>query len=175
MDVKKLKHSIIRVDHAGEYAAQYIYKGQICALKNDLNLKTSLNKMLASEKEHLDFFASKIQSEKTRPSVFLPLWKILGFGLGYSTGILGEKYAMACTVAVEEVIEKHYEQQIILMQNYNICDKNLKNNIKRIRQEEIDHKETGIEHNAKEALFYKTLSCIIKFGCKIGISLSKRF
>jgi ubiquinone biosynthesis monooxygenase Coq7 len=174
MDPKKIKHSIIRVNHAGEYAAKYIYKGQICASKKDSALQESLKEMLNTELEHLNFFSSKIIQENSRPSLFLPLWKVLGFGLGYSTAFFGKKSAMACTVAVEDVIEKHYASQLDLMQSANIKDDDLAKNIARIRSEEIDHKDTGIASQAEKLNFYKPLSAIVKFGCKLGISISKR-
>lgn len=169
MDVKSLRQSIIRVNHAGEYAAKYIYKRQICASKGNQELTTTLKEMLNTEKEHLDFFASKIRQDMVRPTVFLPLWKVLGFGLGYTTVFFGKKTAMACTVAVEEVIEKHYKQQLYLMQDVSLDDEHLKQNIKRIRQEEIDHKNTGMQNNAMQAPFYNVLSEVIKLGCKLGI------
>ena len=174
MDIKKIKDRIIRVNHAGEYAAKYIYKGQICGLRRDKKSCDLAKEMLQTELGHLDFFESEIKKNKTRPTLFLPIWKTIGFGLGLTTGLLGKKAAMACTVAVEDVIEKHYQKQIDLMAAMDFDDKDLQLQIKKIRQEEIDHKDTGLQNDAKGATFYDLMSGIIKFGCSVGIFVSKR-
>lgn len=172
MEVKKIRRSIIRVNHAGEYAATYIYKGQIAGFKGDQNLQTMIKDMLQTEQEHLEFFTQKMQKEKIRPTILLPLWKVLGFGLGLGTALLGEKVAMACTASVEDVIEKHYSQQLSVLQKIE-SDDDLKENIARIRQEEMEHMDTGTEHS-RQLPFHSCISGIIKLGCKYAIFLSKR-
>jgi ubiquinone biosynthesis monooxygenase Coq7 len=174
MDREKIINSIIRVDHAGEYAATYIYKGQLHRLKYNKKLSNLIKEMELNEQEHLKFFEGKINQSKVRPTVFLPLWKLLGFGLGYVTAICGEKYAMACTVAVEETIDEHYKKQIDMLEQILPEENDLKNNIVKIRNDELDHRDIGIANMAKQAKFYSTVNSIISFGCKCAIFLSKK-
>ena len=105
----------IRVDHAGERGAVKIYEGQLLALstiiKNE-NLKKIVEEMKAHEKEHCEFFENEIKKRNIKPTKFLPLWDLLGVGLGFGSTILGNKAAMLCTASVEEVIDKHYQNQI---------------------------------------------------------------
>ena len=105
----------IRVDHAGERGAVKIYEGQLLALntivKND-NLKKIIEDMKEHEVEHCQFFENEIKKRNIEPTKFLPLWDLLGVGLGFGSTILGKKAAMLCTASVEEVIDKHYQDQI---------------------------------------------------------------
>ena len=99
----------IRVDHAGERGAVKIYEGQLLALSTfikDERLKKTIEEMKIHEKEHCDFFENEIKKRKIKPTKFLPLWDLLGVGLGFGSTILGKKAAMLCTASVEEVIDE---------------------------------------------------------------------
>ena len=105
----------IRVDHAGERGAVKIYQGQLLALNTiikDESLKKTIEEMQVHEKEHCEFFENEIKKRNIKPTKFLPLWDLLGMGLGFGSTILGKKAAMLCTASVEEVIDKHYLDQI---------------------------------------------------------------
>ena len=105
----------IRVDHAGERGAVKIYEGQLLALNTivkDENLKKVIEEMKVHEKEHCEFFENEIKKRKIQPTKLLPLWDLLGVGLGFGSTLLGKKAAMLCTASVEEVIDKHYLNQI---------------------------------------------------------------
>ena len=105
----------IRVDHAGERGAIKIYEGQLLALNTlikDENLKKTVEEMKIHEKEHCDYFESEIKKRNIKPTKLLPLWDLLCVGLGFGSTILGKKAAMLCTASVEEVIDKHYTNQI---------------------------------------------------------------
>ena len=116
----------IRVDHAGERGAVKIYEGQLLALNTfvkDENLKKIIEEMKIHEKEHCDFFEKEIKKRNINPTKLLPLWDLMGVGLGFTSTILGKKAAMLCTASVEEVIDKHYLDQIKQLGN---DEKNLK-------------------------------------------------
>ena len=106
--------SILRVDHAGETAAAKIYDGQLAVLKNT-PVGPTIQHMKDQEQEHLDTFNHLLVENDTRPTALLPLWNVMGFGLGVASAIMGEKAAMACTVAVEKVIGEHYNEQQSLL------------------------------------------------------------
>ena len=116
--MKNTKNKIdefIRVDHAGERGAVKIYEGQLLALNTfikDDNLKKTIEEMKIHEKEHCEFFEKEIKKRKIKPTKFLPLWDLLGVGLGFGSTLLGKKAAMLCTASVEEVIDEHYQNQI---------------------------------------------------------------
>ncbi len=159
----------IRVDHAGEYGAARIYAGQIAVLgrgvKGDL-----LRHMQAQEQHHLDTFKDMIADRRVRPTLMLPFWHLAGFALGAVTAALGEKAAMACTVAVEETIDAHYQAQIeTLTEEPALCE-----TIETFRQEEVEHRDIGLENGAEQAFGYRVLSRVIKAGCQTAIAISER-
>ena len=164
----------IRVDHAGERGAIKIYEGQLLALNTfvkDENLKRTIEKMKKHEKEHLDFFNKEIKRRKIKPTKLLPLWDLLSIGLGFSSAMMGKKAAMLCTASVEEVIDKHYQNQINQLHSN---EKVLKEKIKKFRDDELHHKNIAYENGASKEGLYLILDKIIKTGSKVAISISEK-
>ena len=164
----------IRVDHAGERGAVKIYEGQLLALntivKND-NLKKTIEDMKEHEVEHCQFFENEIKKRNIEPTKFLPLWDLLGVGLGFGSTILGKKAAMLCTASVEEVIDKHYQDQIDQLED---DEKNLRDKIVKFREDEIHHKDIAYEKGATKKGIYSIMDKIIKTGSKIAIRISEK-
>ena len=164
----------IRVDHAGERGAVKIYEGQLLALNTfvkDENLKKTIEEMKIHEKEHCEFFENEIKRRKIKPTKFLPLWDLLGVGLGFGSTILGKKAAMLCTASVEEVIDKHYQNQINQLED---DEKELKSKIIKFREDEIHHKDIAYEEGATKDGIYSIMDKIIKTGSKIAIGISEK-
>ena len=164
----------IRVDHAGERGAIKIYEGQLLALNTlvkDDNLKKTIQEMKIHEKEHCDYFENEIKKRNIKPTKLMPLWDLLGVGLGFSSTLLGKKAAMLCTASVEEVIDEHYKKQISQLKP---DEKILKENIKKFRLDELNHKKIAYEKGATKKGFYKILDTIIKTGSKAAINISEK-
>ena len=105
----------------------------------------------------------------------MPIWNVAGFMLGAGTALMGKEAAMACTVAVETVIGEHYDDQIRKLMEVNPEKyEELMKTLSKFRDEEMEHHDTGLEHDAEKAPFYKILSSSIKAGCKAAIWLSER-
>ena len=168
----QLIDQIIRVDHAGEYGAKCIYAGQMSVLK-DQQTQELLKHMADQEEVHLDYFTKEMQRRRVRPSVFLPLWHMLGYALGKGSAMLGATSAMVCTEAVEEVINQHYQEQLKQLEPDQ--EKDLAQNIEKFRQEELEHQHIAQENMPDLHLGHKILYNIIKLGCKASITIAKRF
>ena len=164
----------IRVDHAGERGAIKIYEGQLLALntivKND-ELKKKIEEMQIHEKEHCNYFEKEIKKRNIKPTKFLPLWDLLGVGLGFGSALIGKKAAMLCTASVEEVIDEHYQNQINQLKN---DEKELKSKIIKFRDDELHHKDIAYEEGATKEGFYSIMDKIIKTGSKIAINISEK-
>ncbi len=170
---KKLEE-FIRVDHAGERGAIKIYEGQLLALKTlckDPNLQKTIEEMQIHEKEHCEFFEKEIKKRNIEPTKFLPLWDLLGVGLGFGSTILGRKAAMLCTASVEEVIDEHYQSQINQLGS---DEKYLKEKITKFRSDELHHKNIAYDKGATKDGFYSVLDKIIKTGSKLAINISEK-
>ena len=170
----KKVQEFIRVDHAGERGAVKIYEGQLLALntiiKND-NLKKTIEDMKEHEIEHCQFFEKEIKKRNIEPTKFLPLWDLLGVGLGFGSTLLGKKAAMLCTASVEEVIDKHYLDQINQLGS---DEEELKKKITKFRQDELDHKDIAYEEGATKKGLYAVMDRIIKTGSKLAINISEK-
>jgi ubiquinone biosynthesis monooxygenase Coq7 len=162
--------SMIRVDHAGEYGARKIYEGQLAILKGHKEIKHMYEQELA----HLEYFEKELVRRKVRPTVFTPLWSMGAFMLGAASALLGEKAAMACTTAVEEVIDEHYKQQVEKLGQHK-DEEILRKKIEKFRAEELEHRDTGLEHGAKEMFGYGIFTKAVKRITKTAILLSKRW
>jgi|TARA_A100001011_G_scaffold340686_1_gene373028 ubiquinone biosynthesis monooxygenase Coq7 len=164
----------IRVDHAGERGAVKIYEGQLLALntlvKNE-SLKKTIEEMKVHEMEHCQFFENEIRKRNIKPTKFLPLWDLLGVGLGFGSTLLGKKAAMLCTASVEEVIDKHYQDQIDQLQS---DENDLKSKIIKFREDELHHKDIAYEQGASKKGLYSIMDKIIKTGSKIAINISEK-
>jgi 3-demethoxyubiquinol 3-hydroxylase len=165
--------AMIRVDHAGEYGAVRIYAGQM-AMFGARNSKTAdaIRHMAKQEDEHLAKFETLIAERGVRPTVLQPVWHAAGFALGAATALMGERTAMACTEAVEEVIDDHYAGQIAAL---GAADPELTATIAKFRTDEIAHRDTALAHGSEKALGHTLLTAAIKQGCKLAIALSTRF
>ena len=168
---KNILEEIIRVDHAGEYGATRIYNGQIAVFGKNSKIGKTIQHMADQEEEHIQKFNELILEHRVRPTLLLPIWNLAGYTLGATTAMMGEKAAMACTVAVEKVIGEHYREQQNLLEN---DQKELKKTIKKFENDELEHHDIGIEHDAENAPGYAVMTKLIEFGCKTAIALSKK-
>jgi len=162
---------IIRVDHAGEYGATKIYDGQIAVFGKNSKIGKTIQHMADQEQEHIEKFNDLIIENRVRPTALLPLWNVAGFALGAGTALMGEKAAMACTVAVEKVIGEHYRDQQELLED---DQRELKKTIAKFEKDELEHHDIGIEHDAENAPGYKIMTKIIEISCKTAIAISKK-
>ena len=168
---REILEEIIRVDHAGEYGATKIYDGQIAVFGKSSKLGKTIQHMADQEQEHIDKFNELLLERRVRPTALLPLWNVAGFALGAGTALMGEKAAMACTVAVEKVIGEHYREQQVLLED---DEKELKKTIAKFEKDELEHHDIGLEHDAENAPGYKIMTKVIEIGCKTAIAISKK-
>jgi len=162
---------ILRVDHAGEYGAKRIYEGQLAVLGQKA-AGGAIKQMAVAEERHLETFDRLLVERQVRPTALSPFWHVAGFALGATSALMGERAAMACTVAVEEVIEEHYAKQAAQLGD---DEADLRRTIEEFGAEEAEHKETGLAHNAAQAPAYEPMTALVKKGTRLAIWLSERF
>lgn len=165
---------MLRVDHAGEYGAVAIYRGQRAVfekLPEKARITQLLKEMEQGEARHLETFDKLLAARNIRPTLLAPLWNAAGYGLGAATALIGEKAAMACTEAVEGVIEKHYGEQV---EELGDSEPALAETIAQFREDELGHKHTAEAEGAKQAPGYGLLSAAIRFGCRAAIRVAEK-
>ena len=174
-DRREIVERIVRVDQAGEFGAVRIYEGQLAALRWTGRGKSETGRkieaMARAERQHHQEFNRLIVARRVRPTLLSPLWNVAGFALGAATALLGDKAAMACTVAVEETIDEHYASQAASLGD---DEAELRATVEKFRAEEIEHRDEALASGAEQAPAYPALSAAIKAGSKLAIWLSSR-
>lgn len=165
---------VLRVNHAGEYGAVRIYEGQLAVLGKSPATRT-IEHMAQQERRHLERFEQLMTERRARPTALQPLWHLAGFALGAGTALLGPQAAMACTVAVEQVIDEHYRTQTdTLIAQSDADESGLIDTIRQFRDEEIEHRDLALAEGAEETPGYEVLSAAVKLGSRLAIWLSER-
>jgi 3-demethoxyubiquinol 3-hydroxylase len=167
---EQLIDRILRVDQAGEYGAVRIYEGQLAVLGRT-RAGSVIREMAEKEREHLATFDALLPKRRVRPSLMQPVWHVAGFALGAATALLGAKAAMACTEAVEEVIDRHYAEQIAVLGD---DETELRELCERYRRDEVEHGETALAHGSREAPAYRALTGVVRAGSRAAIWLAER-
>lgn len=162
---------MIRVDHAGEYGAKRIYAGQLAVLGKK-PCAPVIREMAQQEEKHLQVFNALVAKRRVRPTALMPLWHVAGFALGAGSALLGEKAAMACTVAVESVIDEHYARQEAALEGSPEVE--LAAHIREFREDEKEHHDIALENGAKSSPFYTILTHAVVYQTKLAIWLSTR-
>ena len=165
---------MLRVDHAGEYGAVAIYRGQQAVFKRNAKTREiaeQLAEMEAEEQKHLDAFDKLLIERNVRPTAMTPIWNVAGYGLGVVTALMGEKAAHACTEAVENVIEQHYGAQVEEIKEE---EPELASVFAEFREDELAHRDTAVEQGAHEAPAYGLLSRLISAGCHAAIKITEK-
>jgi ubiquinone biosynthesis monooxygenase Coq7 len=167
---ERVLESVIRVDHAGEYGAVRIYDGQL-AVAGRGRAREEIRRMAEQEKRHLAEFEALARGRRVRPTVLQPLWHAAGYALGAATALMGSRAAMACTVAVEEVIDEHYRAQA---ERLGDAEPELRETILAFRTDELRHRDSALAHGAADSLGFELVSAIVKTGSRMAIWLSTR-
>jgi len=172
---RRLLEAALRVDQAGEVAANYIYEGQLAILRRDAAASALIQDMWAQEKKHLAVMNKLQVQHQVRPTALWQVAKVAGFGLGAMTALMGKEAAMACTEAVETVIGEHYDDQLKDLQGFTHPSiVLLRDVIREFRDDELEHLDTAVEHNSQRAPAHALLSSVVGMGCKVAIELCKR-
>ncbi|KAH9830926.1 COQ7 protein [Rhodofomes roseus] len=169
--------SALRVDQAGELAANYIYMGQMAVLGRDPVTGPLIQDMWDQEKKHLAVMNKLQDQHRIRPTVLWEVARVAGFGLGAVTALMGKEAAMACTEAVETVIGEHYDDQLKEMEGLPASHPSvpvLKSVIEEFRDDELGHLDIAVENHSQRAPAHALLSTVVGAGCKVAIELCKR-
>ena len=162
---------MIRVNQAGEYGAARIYAGQLAVMGSRSSAARSIRHMAAQEARHLEKFNAMMAERGVRPTLLQPFWHIAGYALGAASAAIGPEAAMACTVAIETEIDRHYGEQL---EEIGTSDPELSSAIADFQAEELEHKATALAEGAERAPAYPLISALVRLGCRAAIVASKR-
>jgi ubiquinone biosynthesis monooxygenase Coq7 len=170
-DQRKLAiERMIRVNQAGEFGAKRIYAGQLAIMGDRTPAARSIAHMAEQEERHLNAFDKMMAERGVRPTALHPIWNAAGFALGAVSALVGPEAAMACTVAVETEIDRHYGEQLAEIGD---SDPELSAMIADFQADELEHKATALEQGAERAFGYPVMSALVRMGCRTAIAVSK--
>ncbi|GAB7351631.1 hypothetical protein MBLNU459_g2240t1 [Dothideomycetes sp. NU459] len=176
----------LRVNQTGELAAVLIYTAQKPPIiKAHPHLRPLMNHMYDQEAGHFKYFNEILAKHRIRPTIMYPAWQVAATALGWTTAVMGREAAMACTEAVETEIGDHYNGQVreLLAWMKDMEERgeeigeeltDLIKNIRRIRDEELEHLDHAVQNDAKEAQPYELLTNVIRGGCRAAIWVSEK-
>ncbi|WP_260597686.1 demethoxyubiquinone hydroxylase family protein [Sphingomonas endolithica] len=170
-DPKRASGPMVRVDQAGEFGAVRIYAGQLAVMGDRTPAARQIAGMAGQEERHRAFFDAMMARRGVRPTLLAPIWNVAGFALGAVTAAIGPAAAMACTVAVETEIDKHYADQLVTLGD---SDPELSVAILDFQAEEVEHREAALAAGAETAFAYPVLSAFIRLGCRVAIATAQR-
>jgi ubiquinone biosynthesis monooxygenase Coq7 len=161
---------MIRVNQAGEFGAKRIYAGQLAVMGDRTPAARSIAHMAEQEERHLNAFDKMMAERGVRPTALHPIWNVAGFALGAVSAAIGPEAAMACTVAVETEIDRHYSEQLAEIGD---SDPELSAMILDFQADELEHKATALAQGAERAPAYPLMSALVRISCRTAIAVSK--
>ena len=164
---------MLRVDQAGEFGAKRIYEGQLAVMGSRAPNAQDIAGMARQEEAHLATFDAMLAARGVLPTLLQPLWSRAGYLLGAATALIGPEAAMACTVAIEEEIDRHYTRQLDQLERSG-SDPELEQHVRTFRDDEREHRDTALAAGAERAPALPVLSGAIRLGCRLAIRLSER-
>ncbi len=102
---------LMRVNHAGEIAAQALYQGQALTARNPA-VRETLRQAGREEGDHLAWCAERLKELGSRPSLLNPLWYAGSFAIGALAGALGDRISLGFVAETERQVEGHLDDHL---------------------------------------------------------------
>ena len=144
---KSLSAELMRVNLAGEVAAQALYRGQAMVCK-DKDVKAHLIQAGDEETDHLIWCKKRLEDLDGKPSILNPIWYAGSFAIGAFFGSMGEKTSLGFVEETEKQVVKHLERHL---DRISPNDSETINILKTMRADEDEHAQEAAE-NGSESL-----------------------
>jgi 3-demethoxyubiquinol 3-hydroxylase len=172
MTTLSLGDRILRVDHAGEHGATNIYRGQILMARwTAPRMLAELREFRSHEQGHRALFADELHRRGVRRCRSYWLCGLGGYALGVVTGLLGRSAIAATTVAVERVVLRHLQHQLLELRDR---DPEAVATISAIVAEEREHHDRSVAHLEANAFWPRLLTPIVAASTESVIRLGMR-
>ena len=163
---KKLSIQLMRVNLAGEVAAQALYRGQALVCK-DPEVKKHLIEAGEEETDHLVWCKKRLDELEGRGSIFNPVWYAGSFAIGAIFGNFGEKVSLGFVEETEKQVVAHIDQHL---NKVSPKDKETIQILKTMREDEDLHAQQAVDNGGEELKI--PIKRIMKFTAKVMTSSS---
>ena len=164
----RLSASLMRVNHAGEIAAQALYRGQALVAR-DPELRANLLEAAEEEHDHLAWCDNRSRQLNSRVSLLTPAWYAGSFAIGAVAGLAGDKISLGFLAETERQVTAHLESHL---ERLPAEDKNSRAIIKQMREDEIKHGQNATERGGQE--LPEAVKKAMRAAAKVMTSLSFR-
>jgi ubiquinone biosynthesis monooxygenase Coq7 len=163
LDEAEKRHvlGLMRVNHCGEICAQALYQGQALTSRDPL-VKEALRGAADEETEHLAWTEQRISELGGHKSLLNPLLYAGSLGLGLLAGALGDKWNLGFLAETERQVEAHLDGHLLSLPGQDGRSRAI---VDQMRQDEIQHAETAVQHGAAE------LPVVVKAAMKMVAKL----
>jgi len=137
LDENEKKHvsGLMRVNHAGEVAAQALYKAQALTARDD-KLKKTMKQSADEEIDHLDWCELRLKELGDHTSYLDPVWYLGSFSIGIVAGCFGDKWNLGFLAETEYQVVKHLDEHL---EQLPINDDRSRAILKQMREDELHH------------------------------------
>jgi 3-demethoxyubiquinol 3-hydroxylase len=132
---------LMRVNHAGEVAAQALYQGQALTAR-DTKVKVAMQHAAAEEQDHLAWCGQRIGELGGRTSLLNPLWYLGSLGLGALAGAMGDRVSLGFVAETEAQVESHLHDHL---QKISVKDRRSRAILEQMKHEEAQHGQNAAE------------------------------
>ena len=146
LDAREKAHAagLMRVNHAGEVAAQGLYQGH-AAVARDRDIEKQMQEAADEEFDHLAWCEQRLHELGEQPSVLSPLWYAGAFAIGAASGVLGDKWSLGFIAETEDQVCAHLESHLDRLPETDARSRAI---VTTMRDEEAEHGENAIEAGA---------------------------
>lgn len=137
--------NLMRVNHAGEVAAQGLYRGQALTAKLE-GTKEKMDQAALEELDHLSWCNKRLEELNDKPSVLNPLWYGLSFGMGAIAGAAGDKWSLGFVHETEEQVVIHLKGHLDKLSSE---DKKTVAILEQMSADEAKHSQEALDSGAE--------------------------
>jgi ubiquinone biosynthesis monooxygenase Coq7 len=130
---------LMRINHAGEVAAQALYQGQALTARLETT-RSSMEQAAREENDHLDWCEQRVKELDSHTSLLNPLWYLGSFGIGAVAGAIGDKWSLGFIAETERQVVSHLEEHL---QRLPGGDKKSRAVVEQMKQDEAQHGDTA--------------------------------
>ena len=137
---------LMRINHAGEVAAQALYRGH-AAVARDTGIEQQMQESAAEEYDHLAWCEQHIQELGEKPSKLSPIWYAGAYAIGAASGVLGDKWSLGFIAETEKQVVEHLESHLDGLPADDMRSRAI---IEQMRDEEAEHGQKAIAAGAAD-------------------------
>lgn len=143
---RRLAEALMRVNHAGEVAAQALYQAQGLVAR-DRQVAAAMERAAREEIDHLVWCETRLRELDGRPSLLAPFWYAGSFAIGAAAALVGDRWNLGFVAETERQVTRHLESHLERLPQSDAASRAV---VTRMRDDEAAHATRAVEAGAAE-------------------------